>query len=225
MFPGQRPCPRHRRCVRPRIPGLSPGWSGASPHVLRFPLRAFLRFPVCPPGSPPSSAFPGFPSSGVLRFVPFGRCPIPVPRQFPSGFPFPRAVFTLPLLRGGSPGTGPGRRGLRSPVLPRLPRPGSRSVRVRAWSRDAPDRYTAERHPEPAVGGGVSCLVVRSVLPDPRVRPGDPGPPVSATSKRAGQGRAGRWSFTWRSTSTFRFVNATRSCSHLGTRRATRTGR
>ena len=124
-------CQRHRKCVRPRIPGLSPGWSGASPHVLRFPLRAFLRFPVCPPGSPPSSAFPGFPSSGVLRFVPFGRCPVRVPRQFPFGFPFPGAVFTLPLLRGGSPGTGPGRRGLRSPVLPRLPRPGSRSARTR----------------------------------------------------------------------------------------------
>jgi hypothetical protein len=47
---------------------------------LRDPRRAFLRFPVCPPGSsplrPPSS---GLPSSGVLRFVPFGRCPIPVP--------------------------------------------------------------------------------------------------------------------------------------------------
>ena len=51
------------------------------------PLRAFLRFPVCPPGSPPSPAVPGFPSSGVLRFGPFGRCPVPVLRRFPSGFP------------------------------------------------------------------------------------------------------------------------------------------
>jgi len=25
---------------------------------------------------------------GVLRFVPFGRCPVPVLRRFPSGFPF-----------------------------------------------------------------------------------------------------------------------------------------
>ena len=37
------------------------GWSGASSHVLRFPRRAFLRFPVCPPGSSPSSAFLWFP--------------------------------------------------------------------------------------------------------------------------------------------------------------------
>jgi hypothetical protein len=37
------------------------GRSGASSHVLRFPLRAFLRFPVCPPGSSPSSAFLWFP--------------------------------------------------------------------------------------------------------------------------------------------------------------------
>ena len=84
--PGQ----RHRRCVRPRIPGLSPGWSGASPHVLRFPLRAFLRFPVCPPGSPPSPAFPWFP------FV--RRSPVRPLRPLP-GFRFPFGVppGSLPL--------------------------------------------------------------------------------------------------------------------------------
>ncbi len=37
------------------------GRSGASSHGLRFPLRAFLRFPGCPPGSSPSSAFLWFP--------------------------------------------------------------------------------------------------------------------------------------------------------------------
>jgi len=42
-------------------PRILTGWSGASPHVLRFPPRAFLRFPVCPPGSPPSPAFLWFP--------------------------------------------------------------------------------------------------------------------------------------------------------------------
>ena len=42
-------------------PRILTGWSGASPHVLRFPPRAFLWFPVCPPGSPPSPAFPWFP--------------------------------------------------------------------------------------------------------------------------------------------------------------------
>ena len=37
------------------------GRSGTSSHGLRFPLRAFLRFPGCPPGSSPSSAFLWFP--------------------------------------------------------------------------------------------------------------------------------------------------------------------
>ena len=70
------------------------------------------------PHRPPSS---GFPSSGVLRFGPFGRCPVPVPFRFPSGVPFPSAIFTLALPRGGSGGVGPGRQGPRSPVLPRPP--------------------------------------------------------------------------------------------------------
>jgi hypothetical protein len=115
-------------------PRARTGWSGASPHVLRFPLRAFLRFPVCPPGSPPSPAVPGFPSSGVLRFGPFGRCPVPVLRRFPSGFPSLSnlhvsglwgnlwGAVTLALPRAGSAGAGPGRQGPRSPVLPRPPR-------------------------------------------------------------------------------------------------------
>ncbi len=98
------------------------------------PLRAFLRFPVCPPGSPPSPAVPGLPSSGVLRFGPFGRCPVPVLRRFPSGFPSLSnlhvsglwgnlwGAVTLALPRAGSAGAGPGRQGPRSPVLPRPPR-------------------------------------------------------------------------------------------------------
>ena len=65
-------------------PRILTGWSGASPHALRFPRRAFLRFPVCPPGSPPSPAFPWFP------FV--RRSPVrplrPLPRfRFPFGVP------------------------------------------------------------------------------------------------------------------------------------------
>jgi hypothetical protein len=40
-----------------------------------------------PPLRPPS---PGFPSSGVLRFAPFGHhCPVPVPLRFPAGCPSP----------------------------------------------------------------------------------------------------------------------------------------
>ena len=52
---------RCRKCMRPQIPGLSPGGLGPHHTVLRFPLRAFLRFPGCPPGSSPSSAFLWFP--------------------------------------------------------------------------------------------------------------------------------------------------------------------
>jgi len=77
-------CQRHRRCVRPQIPGLSPGGSG--PHLTSsgFPLRAFLRFPVCPPGSPPSSAFLWFPF--VRRSPVCSLRPLPGFR-FPFGFP------------------------------------------------------------------------------------------------------------------------------------------
>ena len=80
---------RHRRCVRPRIPGFSPG--GLGPHLTSSgsPRGLSSGFPFARrvlPLRPPSS---GFPSSGVLRFVPFGRCPVPVPLRRPSGFPFP----------------------------------------------------------------------------------------------------------------------------------------
>ena len=124
------PCHRHRRRVRPRIPGFSPG--GLGPHLTSsgspagFPPVSRLPagfFPLRPPS-------PGFPSSGVLRFVPFGRCPVPVPPRFPSGFPFPWAMLTVTLPRGGSAGVGPGRQGPRSPVLPRPPRPDARSART-----------------------------------------------------------------------------------------------
>ena len=98
------------------------GRSGASSHVLRFPPRAFLRFPGCPPGSSPSSAFLWFPfvrRSPVrsLRPLPGSGSP-----RFPSGFPFPWAIFMLALPRGGSAGVGPRQQGPRSPALPRPPR-------------------------------------------------------------------------------------------------------
>ena len=65
-------------------PRILTGWSGASPHVLRFPPRAFLRFPVCPPGSPPSPAFLWSP---VVRRSPV-RPLRPLPRfRFPFGVP------------------------------------------------------------------------------------------------------------------------------------------
>ena len=102
---------------------------GSGPHLTSsgFPRR-LSGFPVAhqvPSLRPPSS---GFPSFGVLRFVPFGRRPVPVPLRFPSAFPFPWAIFTLARPRGGSAGVGPARQGPRSPVLPRPPRSG-RAIR------------------------------------------------------------------------------------------------
>ena len=63
------------------------GWSGASHHGLRFPCGLSSGFPFARgvlPLRPPSS---GFPSSGVLRFVSFGRCPGSGSLRFPSWFP------------------------------------------------------------------------------------------------------------------------------------------
>jgi len=167
-----------RRLARDSASGVVDGCGPKSPDSHRavwglisrppvFPA-GFLRFPGCPPGSslrPPSS---GFPSSGVLRFVPFGRCPVPVPPRFPSGFPFPWAIFTLALPRGGSAGVGPRRPGPRSPALPR-PSRLDRAIRPHSrWaaaghdrmppqnrlSRAAAERTTSPRpsRPKPANG-------------------------------------------------------------------------
>jgi hypothetical protein len=85
--------PRHRRCVRPQIPGLSPGWSGASPYVLRVPLAGFPPVSRLPaevrPRRPPSD---GFPSSGVVRWslrpLPgSGSPPVSLRVPFPLGNP------------------------------------------------------------------------------------------------------------------------------------------
>ena len=77
-------CQRHRRCVRPQIPGLSPG--GLGPHLTSsgFPPRAFLRFPVCPPGPSPSSAFFWFP---FVRRSPVCSLRPLLGFRFPFGFP------------------------------------------------------------------------------------------------------------------------------------------
>ena len=74
-------------------PRILTGWSGASPHVLRYPLRAFLRFPVCPPGSSPSSAVPRFP------FV--RRSPVRSLRPLP-GSGSPSVSLRVPFLEQSS---------------------------------------------------------------------------------------------------------------------------
>ena len=112
------PCQRHRRCVRPQIPGLSPG--GLGPHLTSSGSPAgFPPVSRLPAGSLPFArlllvslrpAFSGLVPSAVARF------------RFPFGFPpgsLLRATLTLALPRGDSAGVGPGRQGPRSPVPPR----------------------------------------------------------------------------------------------------------
>ena len=80
---------RHRRCVRPQIPGLSPVVWGLTSRPPVSPCGLSSGFPFARrvlPLRPPSS---GFPSSGVLRFVPFGRCP-----GSGSPFGFPQVPFS-----------------------------------------------------------------------------------------------------------------------------------
>ena len=80
---------RHVRRVRPQSPDSHRVVRGLTSRPPVSPGGLSSGFPFArrvPPLRPPSS---GFPSSGVLRFVPFGRCPVPVPLRFPSGSPFP----------------------------------------------------------------------------------------------------------------------------------------
>ena len=91
-------CQRHCRCARPQIPGTLTGRSGASTHVLRFPRRAFLRFPVCPPGSSPSSAFLWFP------FV--RRSPLWSLRPLPGSFSAGPGCTSLDAVPAGAGLTG-----------------------------------------------------------------------------------------------------------------------
>ncbi len=114
-LPGR--CQRHRRCVRPQIPGLAPG--GLGPHRTSSGT---------PAGFPPVSRLPAglSPFARRPRFPFVRRSPVRSLRPLPgSGSPsvsLPWAIFTLALPRAGSAGAGPGRQGPRSPVLPRPPR-------------------------------------------------------------------------------------------------------
>jgi len=82
------------------LPGLSPyvraapnpraltGRFGASSHVLRSPLQAFLRFPVvCPPVLSPSSASSGFPSAASAVTVRFRSPSVSLRVPFPLSNP------------------------------------------------------------------------------------------------------------------------------------------
>jgi hypothetical protein len=113
---------RRRRCVRPRIPGLSPGRSGASPSRPAVPSAGFPPASRLPAGFSPFARLPLVQRASVrsLRPLPGSGSP-----SVPSGFPFPWAISTLAPPRSDSAGVGPGRQGPRSSVLPR-PLAGSR---------------------------------------------------------------------------------------------------
>jgi len=98
-------------------------------------------FPFARRGSSPAPAFGWFPFVRRSPVVPFGRRPIRVPLRVP----FPRAILTLALPRGGAAGVGPGRQGPRSPVLPRPPRLGRpRSAHAAAGQRPGTRDAAAE---------------------------------------------------------------------------------
>ena len=80
--------------------GTADACGPGSPDSHRVVWGLTSRPPVPPAGFPPVSRLPagffplrppssGFPSSGILRFGPFGRGPGPVTLRFPSGVPFP----------------------------------------------------------------------------------------------------------------------------------------
>jgi hypothetical protein len=115
-------CHRHRRCVRPRIPGFSPG--GLGPHLT-------------------SSGFPGGLSSGF----PFARRVLPPSPAF-LWFPFVRRspVRSLrPLPGSGSPSVS-----LRAPFPLSNPHVNAAAGRFRRhWSRAAGTKVTSPAAPRP----------------------------------------------------------------------------
>ena len=132
--------PPGRLCaVRAGLPGLCRARVDAcgpkSPDFHRVVWGLTSRPPGSPAGFPPVSRLPaGFFPFARLRLVSlrlaFSGCslrPQPgsgspsVPLSVSLRFPFPWAILTLALPRGGSAGVGPGRQGPRSPVPPRPP--------------------------------------------------------------------------------------------------------
>ena len=82
-------CQRCRKCMRPQIPGLSPGGLGPHHTSSGFPCGLSSGFPVARrvlPLRPPSS---GFPSSGVLRLFPSAVA------RFRFSFGFPPGSLSL----------------------------------------------------------------------------------------------------------------------------------
>ncbi len=168
----------HRYMGAAPNPRILTGWFGASSHGLRFPPAGFPPVSRLParalPLRPPCS---GFPSPGVLRFRPFGRC---CPVRFPSvslRVPFPLSNLHVSAAarricgresRAGATKVTSSRRDpwLRSPRSARAPqmfpgeRIGSRGAagrphhRLHLGSRDDPGSWPPElgsfqRRPRP----------------------------------------------------------------------------
>jgi hypothetical protein len=166
-----------RKPARDSASGIVDACGPKSPDSHRAVWGLTSRPPVSPAGFPPVSRLPAgsSPSSAFLWFPFVRRSPVrslrPLPGsgspRFPSGFPFPWAIFTLALPRGGSAGVGPGRQGPRSPALPRPPRldrairphsrwaaarhdgmpPQNRRLRAAAERRTSPRPNRADRMP------------------------------------------------------------------------------
>jgi hypothetical protein len=169
-------CQRPRRCMRPQIPDSHRVVWGLTARPPGSPRRAFLRFPVCPPGSSPSPAFLWFP------FV--RRSPVRSLRPLPgSGSPSVslRGPFPLSDLHG-------------SAAARRFRRPWSRAAGAKVTSNAAPPRPIVRpaRTPDGRRPGTMGCR--HRIACDERPRAQDtaaPEPPRSA-GRRAVVNRASR---------------------------------
>ena len=159
----------------------------ASPHVLRFPLRAFLRFPVCPPGSSPSSAFLWFP------FV--RRSPVRSLRPLPGSgspsvslrVPFPLSNLHLSAAARRFRRRRPGRQGPTSPVLPRPPRL-NRALRLNYGRASAGQDGMPSQNRLFCALGGRGCFVLADGIERTRLVKCGAGQPADRDGEDAGAG-------------------------------------
>ncbi len=154
------------------------GWSGASPHALQVTPWAFLRFPVCPPGSSPvvrrplvslRPAFSGSFPSAVARFrFPFGFPPGPFPLSDLQGSaaagrfgrPWSRAAGTKATSNAAPPA-----RIVRSARTPDGQRPGTKGCRHRIACYERPRAQDTAAPEPPRSAGAKTQVALRNRLP------------------------------------------------------------
>ena len=161
-------CQRPRRCMRPQIPGLSPG--GLGPH------RTSSGFP--PAGFPPVSRLPaGFFPVACLPLVSLrpafsGSVPSAVARcRFPFGSL--RGPFPLSDLHG-------------SAAARRFRRPWSRAAGAKVTSNAAPPRPSCDP-PAPQMGGGRARWDAATESPVTSGREPRTPPPPNHPDRRVGE--------------------------------------